>query len=192
MFVLIVESAEEAVKFYTEKLAFDIIDADISKEDDQTLSSTHLRKGKCFIQIRTPLVEELAEFSFIKRCASRCTCLYVEMKKGIERYFDRCNKKGIKIASELKTHPDGSKSFSIRDPFGIKLIFGQPSLQRSKITELSICGLIIKQSEIDLKNKTQTETLINKIVDHLKKFGILRRSGKKFAKHKIKEFALKR
>src|SRR5271163_2458532 len=123
--LVVVESVEEAVKFYTEKLAFDIVDLQTSSEPGNLLASAHLKKGKCFISFRTPQVEELAEFSFIKRCASRCVGLQVEMKKGLDKYFNRCQKKGLKITSEPRDQMDGHKSFSLRDPFGIKLVFSQ-------------------------------------------------------------------
>ena len=47
--VLIVDSVEEAIKFYTEKLAFDLVEAQLNKEGSQSLVSAHLRKGKCTI-----------------------------------------------------------------------------------------------------------------------------------------------
>lgn len=92
-FVLIVETVEEGVKFYTEKLGFDIVDLQESSENGRHLISARMHKGKCSIILRTPLVEELAAFSFIERCVNRCTGLYIEMKKGLEKYYQRCIKK---------------------------------------------------------------------------------------------------
>ena len=190
--VLIVDSVEDAVKFYTEKLAFDLTEARVSTENAHVLSFAQLRKGKCFIMIRLPSVEELAEFSFIKRCVSRCTCLYVEMKKGIEKYYDRCKKKGVKIATELKSTPDcpthpGCLSFSIRDPFGIKLIFSQPANEKIKLDSVDLAGLKIKRSEVAGKKTQELEDYIDRAIGHLKTFSVVRRAAKKFAKHKLKQ-----
>ena len=88
--LVVVDSVEEAVKFYTEKMAFDLVDAQVSPENSNLLIAAHVRKGKCHIIFRAPQVEELADFSFIKRCASRCAGLYVEVKKGLDRCFERC------------------------------------------------------------------------------------------------------
>ena len=185
--VIIVDSVEEAVKFYTEKLAFDLVDAQASKENRNSLLSAHIRKGKCFITFRTPYVEELAEFSFIKRCASRCIGLYIEMKKGLDRYFARCRKKGLNVLSEPKDTPDGYRNFTIRDPFGIKLIFAQPRE-----------GVVIKPNadfvgmNINLHSGAKEADLIADMIYHLKGMGILRRAGKKFAKLKIKQLQSKK
>lgn len=180
--LIIVDSVEEAVKFYTEKLAFDIVDLQLSKESPGTLQTAHVRKGKCFVSFRTPLVEELAEFSFIKRCASRCVGLYVEMKKGVEKYFDRCQKKGLKVVSDLKGMPDGSKNFAIRDPFGIKLVFNQVPEKGQVRVAPDLLGM-----HVDRQKKESV--LMGDMIDHLKKFGVLRRSAKKYSKLKLKQIA---
>jgi uncharacterized glyoxalase superfamily protein PhnB len=179
--LLIVDSVEEAVKFYTEKLAFDIASLEASKENPHTLAAAHLRKGKCFISFKTPQVEELAEFSFIKRCASRCIGLRAEMKKGIEKYFQRCQKKGLKVVTELK-ESDGVKSFAIRDPFGVKLIFLQPSEGKMRVSS-DFAG-----KPVDVRGRKETD-VVNEMVEHLRTFGILRRAAKKYAKLKIKQLS---
>jgi uncharacterized glyoxalase superfamily protein PhnB len=182
--LLIVDSVEEAVKFYTEKLAFDIVNLEASKENPSTLAAAHLRKGKCFITFKTPHVEELAEFSFIKRCASRCVGLRAEMKKGIEKYFQRCQKKDLKIVQELK-EADGVKSFAIRDPFGVKLVFAQPIEGKEAKPSNDVAGKII-----EIRGRKESD-VVSELVDHLKTFGILRRAAKKYAKLKIKQAASK-
>jgi len=86
--VIVVDSVENVIKFYTEKLGFDVVELctkDKSEQSENSLSYGRVKKGKCFIAFRLPSVEELAEFSFIKRCVSRSTGLYIEMKKGIEK-----------------------------------------------------------------------------------------------------------
>ncbi len=185
--LILVDAVEEAVKFYTEKLAFDITDLEVHKDTPTSLLAAHLRKGKCFITFRTPHVEELAEFSFIKRCASRCVGLQVEMKKGIEKYFARCQKKGVKVVNELKD-TDGYKSFALRDPFGTKLIFLQAIEGKDIKPSLTIAG--IKLSEQDLRTKKESD-IVTDIIDHVKTFSITRRAGKKFAKLKYKQLMKK-
>ena len=179
--VIIVDSVEDAVKFYTEKLAFDIVDAQASKENPGTLLSAHIRKGKCFVTFRTPYVEELAEFSFIKRCASRCIGLYIEMKKGLDKYFERCQKKGLQILSSPKDTPNGYRNFTLRDPFGIKLIVAQPREGVSAKPSNDFVGM-----HVDLSRGSEAD-IMSDMIHHLKGMGILRRAGKKFAKLKIKQ-----
>jgi uncharacterized glyoxalase superfamily protein PhnB len=185
--VLIVEAVEEGVKFYTEKLGFDLVDIQASPENEKILASARIKKGKCSITLRTPLVEELAAFSFIKRCVSRCTGLYVEVKKGLEKYYQRCVKKGVKVASELKKTECGNLSFSIRDPFGTLLVFAESCPK--EIPSLNILGIAIDKNAVQAKNSAYIKTTSDQIISNLKEFGILRRASKKFAKLKIKEIA---
>jgi catechol 2,3-dioxygenase-like lactoylglutathione lyase family enzyme len=181
--LLIVDSVEEAVKFYTEKLAFDVANLEASKENPHVLAAAHLRKGKCFISFKTPQVEELAEFSFIKRCVSRCVGLRVEMKKGIEKYFQRNQKKGLRVIAELK-ESDGVKSFAIRDPFGVKLIFVQPVEDKVHVSS-DVAGKIV-----EMRGRKEAD-VVNELVEHLRAFGILRRAAKKYAKLKVKQLTPK-
>jgi len=179
--LVIVDSVEEAIKFYTEKLAFDIADLQASKENSNTLTSAHLRKGKCIVIFKTPSVEELAEFSFIKRCASRCVGMHVEMKKGLDKYFQRCQKKGVKVLNEPKSMSDGTRSFVIRDPFGIKIVFAQQEGHKKASTDFA--GM-----QIELGKRKEVDS-VNDMVEHLKHFSILRRAAKKYAKLKLKQLA---
>lgn len=186
--LVIVDSVEEAVKFYTEKLAFDIDHLEVHKEQPGTLFYAHLRKGKCSIAFRTPHVEELAEFSFIKRCANRCVELHVELKKGLDKFFQRCQKKHLKIISEPHVQPDGHRNFSLRDPFGVKLIFSELPAGKSKKPSLEFTGMRLSEQDVAAKGGKLTDVLDN-MVDHLKKFGVLRRAAKKYAKLKIKQLS---
>jgi catechol 2,3-dioxygenase-like lactoylglutathione lyase family enzyme len=179
--VFIVDSVEEAVKFYTEKLSFDLIDLEEDKGGGNTLVSAHLRKDKCIVSFRAPQVEELAEFSFIKRCASRCVGVAVFMKKGIDKYYQRCSKKGLKIVSELKPI-NGCKEFSLRDPFGIKLIFIEPPAEVKTQQAVSVAGLSVSRADV----QRDIDATVDQIVARLKPFGILRRTAKKLAKIKLK------
>jgi len=187
--VLIIDSVEEGVKFYTEKLGFDLTNLKEGTEGEKHLVYAHLRKGKCGISLRTPQVEELAAFSFIKRCANRCTGFFVEMKKGIEKYYQKCLKKDLKIATELKTTDWGYKTFSIRDPFGTIISFGEPIKQSiAPLFKLEDFGMIIDREMINAKKIADINVQIENSVGYLKQFGISRRAGKKFAKLKVKSF----
>ena len=76
--VVVVESVRDAVKFYTEKLSFDVVLLETQEErGEHAIVAARLRKGKCFIHFRTATIDELAEFSVIKRCSSRCVLLQV-------------------------------------------------------------------------------------------------------------------
>jgi len=184
---LIVDSIESAVKFYTEKLSFDIIEICAKKEEDgsEVIHYAQIKKGKCFIMFRLPHVEEQAEFSFIKRCANRCTGLYVEMKKGLDKYFSRCNKKGVPIIHEVEEQPWGDRTFSIKDPFGFLLTFAQP-IENFVAKETLFCGLPIKKTTPSGQPRAE-EDLINEMVQHLKYFRIARRFAKKYAKVWLKQ-----
>lgn len=176
---IIVDSVEEAVKFYTEKLPFDIVELQTSSEGHQALSYAHLRKGKASVIFRTPYVEEFADFTFIKRCASRCVCLFVEVKKGVEKFYDKCKKRDLKIVTELKDCESGFKLFALKDPFGMKLVFAEP-----------IQGFVAKKPSdflgMSLAHTAGAEEQTDSMISHLKSFGILRRASKKYAKHFLK------
>lgn len=187
--VLVIDSVEEGVKFYTEKLGFDLADLKEGVEGEKHLVYAQLRKGKCGISLRTPQVEELAAFSFIKRCANRCTGFFVEMKKGIEKYYQKCLKKELKIASELKNTDWGYKTFSIRDPFGTEIMFGEPIKQSgAPLLKLDEFGMVVDREMIIAKKTADINAQIEKSVVYLKQFGISRRAGKKFAKLNVKSF----
>jgi len=186
--VLIVETVEEGVKFYTEKLGFDIVDLQESSENGRHLIYARLHKGKCSIILRAPLVEELAAFSFIKRCVNRCTGIYVEMKKGLEKYYQRCVKKGVKVVGELKKSEFGNMEFSIRDPFGTTLIFAESPAKDSH-QSFNVFGIAVDRNALKSKNAAYIKTTSDQLIGTLKEFGILRRASKKFAKAKLKELS---
>lgn len=186
--LVIVDSVEEAIKFYTEKLAFDIAGLEASKESAYTLNSAHLRKGKCGIIFRAPLVEELAEFSFIKRCSSRCVGFNIEIKKGLEKYFQRCQKKGLK-PTELRTR-DGYRHFSLRDPFGTKLVFSQLLEGTQPKPNIDFLGIPISEQDVAGRGRKEAD-IVDDMVEKLRNFGILRRAAKKYAKHVFKALTKK-
>lgn len=181
--IIIVDSVEEAIKFYTEKLAFDVVELSVNIHDPSILAFARLKKGKSAISFRVPQVEELAEFSFIKRCASRCLVVAFEVKKGLEKYYQRCIRKGLKVVNELKDGGDGYTSFSVRDPFGTKIIFSQPILGAKPQSLYTIAGLTLTPQDFE---KAREDDTVDKIIDHMRSFGLLRRASKKFAKHAFK------
>jgi len=184
--VVIVDSVEEAVKFYTEKLGFDIVELQGNQSDPRILDFSHVRKSKCGIIFRKPFVEEFAEFSFIKRCLSRCVGMTIELNKGIEAFFDRCQKKGVDVVRPLeRDEAQALLTFTIKDLFGIKLVFIQPLGGQAVQPNFNFHGYHIKKE--DLENLPQGEdALIDRMIDQLKAFGILRRAAKKYAKLKLK------
>lgn len=182
--VVVVDSVEKAIKFYTEKLGFDLIDASVDKESDQLLNYAELKKGKCHLLVRLPSVEELAEFSMIKRCTGRGVGVLVELKKGIEVYFARCLKKGLAIVSELRDEPWGAKSFSLKDPFGMRVTVVQP-ITSFKRNYANFCGQKLAHST---GNKFAADNAAQEsMIQWLKGFGILRRVSKKFSKLWLKK-----
>ena len=185
--VVIIDSVEEAVKFYTEKLSFDISDLRKSHEDKTSLAYVRLKKGKCFLIFRKPRIEELAEFSYIKRCVGRSIGLTIEIKNSIHKLFERYKKKGIKIVRTL-THDDITNvdSFVISDPFGIKITFIQPAEKPVVPASLHFFDLTLNQQERADINRAETIHL-DRMIEQLKNYKVLRRAAKKFAKTQLKE-----
>ncbi|KKP22958.1 MAG: hypothetical protein SZ59_C0004G0033 [candidate division TM6 bacterium GW2011_GWF2_28_16] len=183
--VLVVESVEKATKFYTEKLAFDVVELITEKNpgEDEQITYAHLRKGKCFLMLRAPHIEELAEFSFIKRCASRSVGIFIEMKKGLEKYFKKCEQKGVQIVQSLKDENYGYKTFAVKDPFGIKLTFAQ-KLENYKAPEHFLHSGLGKKDITG--NPAQDAQVIERMIKYLKTLGILRRASKKYSKNWVK------
>jgi uncharacterized glyoxalase superfamily protein PhnB len=184
----VVESVEKAVKFYTEKLGFDILDL-VSKnlEEKQVIIQATMKKGKCIIVFRRPKVGEMAEMSMIKHCVGRGAGILVEIKKDLEVFFDKIGKKNVSIGDELKRDPEqGIEFFSIKDPFGLKVVFYRQTSLPGTISPQTgnFCG--IKSFSEDLK-AGQKDSIALDIIATLKTFGILKRASKKFAKLWLKE-----
>ena len=178
--LFVVDSVEDAVKFYSEKLGFDIVELATKKEDSRCfVEYALLKKGKCFVCFRVPSMGELAEMSMVKHCAGRGAGIYVEMKKGLEKYLERCNKKGVLIVDQPKKQPWGEVTFSIKDPFGFKLTFAQPLEEGEWQPSNEFCGLgaIGKPEGEEAEAKVLEEMIV-----WLKGFGFLRRVAKKFSR----------
>jgi len=188
--VLVVDSVERAVKFYTEKLGFDVIGLMAEKEGEHYLDYAQLKKGKCFLMVRVPAVEELAEFSMIKRCTGRGAGMYIELKKGLDQYYERCKKKGVSILAEPKDYPWGARAFVTKDPFGLRLMFAEPIEGFRPAGKPDFCGMEIA---VDGKgNVVSSPELIEDMIRWLRGFGILRRVSKKYAKAWLKEMGGKK
>lgn len=186
--VVLVDSVEDAVKFYTEKLSFDLMDLALADGDSVMLASAVMRKGKFGITFRQPHVEELAAFSFIKRCANRCVYVTVDIKRDIERFFERCVKKGVKVTKTLSLFTSGAQGFIIRDPFGIELTFIQDTeLTIIPAREVSLCGFTVDHDA--LFDSNYHDRLAQDAIDRLRTIGIVRRAAKKLIKTKLKELA---
>lgn len=174
--VLVVDSVEDAVKFYSDKLAFDIVEL-YPTETKKAIAYALLRKGKCYISLRIPHVDELVEFSQVKYCMSRGSGVYAVMKKGLDKFFDRCKKKGVQIVDGIKEHRWGDRTFTVKDPFGFKLTFAEPVEGFSQQPN-NFCGFEVDSSRGD--------DAIDDMARYLKGFGISRRVSKKFAKTWLK------
>lgn len=176
--ILLVDSVEEAVKFYSDKLGFDIHHLE-EVEGGSALRLAKLHKGKCIIVFRVPNHDEVVEFSQIKYAATRGTGMFVEGKKGIEKYYARCRSKGVTIVEQLRKESRGYQTFTVKDPFGFKIEFAQ-RIEGYKKPHDSFMGLRVDRS----KNE---KTLTDELIKHVRRFGLSQRSSKKFVKAWLKE-----
>jgi uncharacterized glyoxalase superfamily protein PhnB len=178
---LIVDSVERAVRFYTDKLLFSIVELKTDEEGGTHIFYAEVRKGKVHVVLRQPVVDELAEFSLIRRCSGRSTGVVLEMKKGIDRYFSSCKKKGVLVSSNLRENEDGTKLFQIKDPFGLRLLFVQPGDEVEKYfcMQDKFCGTSVKDRKIVIKKDSDVP---EDLVSWLKGLGVSRRVAKKYIK----------
>ena len=172
--VLTVDSVEQGIKFYSDRLAFDIIDLQVSSSAP-VLGYAQLKKGKCSIVLRTPDQDELVEFSQIKHSKTRGAGIYMVMKKGLDKYYERCKKKNVQIELALQDRPWGHRTFQVRDPFGFKLVFAQPIDGFKKPYPYNFAGLTIDATKDEA-------SLLGEMCIHLKTYRISRRASKKYAK----------
>ena len=175
----IVDSVDKAVKFYTEKLSFDLIDLSTKKENgSEFINYALMRKGRCFVIFRMPSVGELADMSMMKHCANRGAGIFIELKKDIERYLDRFTKRGVNIIDQPKKNEAGIISFSIKDPFGFKIVFVQAPDDSALLTkEFGGMGHMEKPTTLD-----DEKSKIDSMVAYLKDFGLQRRVAKKYSR----------
>ncbi len=180
--LLIVDSVEKAVKFYTEKLLFSIVALECDEEGGVHLSKAEVRKGKFHVVFRLPSVDELAEFSMVRRCTGRSTAGIAIARKGIDSYYARCKKKGVESVV-IKTGSSGAVSaFSIKDPFGFRLVFAEfdDMLANPKVfNRENFCGMDVSKESIVIKEDIDVP---EDMIRWLKGLGISRRVAKKYIK----------
>lgn len=177
--LLVVDSLDKAIKFYTEKLLFNIVELKVGSEGGIHLTYAELRRGKCHLVLRMPIIDELAEFSMVRRCSGRAAGLVLELKRDIEHFYQSCRKKQLHIVSELNADGPEGRSFAIKDPFGLRLQFFQASAEQSKDqgrTQQSFVGLSLTKAAAS--GKSQDEVF----AAHLRTLGISRRAAKKYIK----------
>ena len=181
----VVDSVEKATKFYTEKLGFDVAEISSKKDEGRSfLDYSLVKKNKCFIGFRSPVVNEFAEMSMLKHSSGRGAGVYIEMRKGLEKYFERCSKKGVTISEPLKKQPWGHATFEVKDPFGLKLMFAEPLQDGEYKRDSNFCGMGIVQKPAGSDQELKT---IEDMILWLKGFGILRRAAKKYSKLWLKQ-----
>ena len=186
--LLVVESVEKAVKFYTERLGFSLSDITLQRDGECYLSSADVKKGNVILTLRSPAIEELAEFGMVKRCSGRSAGVFVELNRGIEKYFARCKKKGVPVIAELAKNGRGQLSFTARDPFGLKLVFVEKPIG-SKAVDLAVfsaASLAFTPEKIQAINSKDRHA-IDPMVDVLKDLGLLRRVSQKFVRSWLKQ-----
>jgi len=177
--LLIVDSVDKAVKFYTEKLSFDLIDFSTKKENGgEIMNHALLRKGRCFVMFRNPSVGELADMSMMKHCSNRGAGIFIELKKDIEKYIDRFVKRGVNVVDQPKKNEYGVISFTIKDSFGFKITFVQaPSDSALLSKEFGSMGHMEKPITLD-----DEKSKIDSMISYLKDFGLQRRVAKKYSR----------
>ncbi len=181
--VLIVDSVEKAIKFYTEKLLFSIVGLECDDEGGVHLSRAEVKKGKFNIIFRLPSIDELAEFSMVRRCTGRAAAVVAIAKKGIDRYYKGCKKKGLEVFIKTENKNGSVISFGLKDPFGLRLLFteiDEEIVGTTAFNRNSFCGMDMQGQTISKKDKNSEAS--EKMVKWLRGFGISRRVAKKYIK----------
>lgn len=185
--VVLVSSVQDVIKFYTEKLAFDIVDLDVENEELQVV---RLRKGKFLITFKRPSIKESVEFSFIKGSPTRGLTISIEVTKDLDKLLTRYEKKDLPLTIVSKDDNDMVTAFTVKDPFGLRLNFFQgetPVVAHSREIDP-----IIESAAEKVKSKTvkvasgSQEKVFNNTVERLQSYGIVRRAAKKFCKSKLR------
>lgn len=186
--LLVVESVEKAIKFYTERLGFSLTDVVIERDGDCYISSADVKKGNVILVLRAPAIEELAEFGMVKRCSGRSAGIVLELNQGLEKYYTRCIKKSVPIVSELTKNSLGQFTFVARDPFGLRLVFVEklPGKSSVDLSLFSPCNVILSKEKL-LSINSKDKIAIDPMVDALKNLGLLRRVSQKFVRAWLKQ-----
>lgn len=186
--LLVVESVEKAIKFYTERLGFSLTDVIIKRDGDLYISSADVKKGNVILVLKAPAIEELAEFGMVKRCSGRSAGVVVELNRGLEKYYARCKKKSVPIVSELTKNAMGNLCFTARDPFGLKIVFVEKLTGTSSVDAnvFAPCNLMLSKEKL-LAVDPKDKIAIDPMVDALKDLGLLRRVSQKFVRGWLKQ-----
>lgn len=190
--LLVVESVEKAIKFYTERLGFSLTDVTIQRDGDCYISSADVKKGNVILVLKAPAIEELAEFGMVKRCSGRSTGVFVELNRGLEKYYARCKKKGVPVVSELHKNAQGNYTFTARDPFGLRLVFVEKLVGTLTVDAglFAPCNVQIPREKL-LSVDPKDKIAIDPFVDALKDLGLLRRVSQKFVRGWLKQIRAK-
>jgi uncharacterized glyoxalase superfamily protein PhnB len=175
----VVDSVLSATRFYTEKLGFDVQEIVLAPQSDRRFSYVMLKKGKCKVIFREPHESEQIEYSQVKHCVGRGAGFFVLLKKNIDEFFEKCQKKDVSIVDKLGYHTDKYRTFSVKDPFGIRVTFA-----------LEIEGYVEPKEEflgIRVDWSKPKEDLQEHLSKHLGALGIRRRASKKYAKLWVKK-----
>ena len=175
---VLVDSVVDAVRFYTQQMFFDIIELRVSGRDRARLGYAHLRKGKCTIVFREPSIDESPEFSQIKHCLGRGVVLRIEVASNIERWYERCCTKDVKILKVLQSGIDGL-FFVCKDPFGLRLMFYQETPQE-KIVVQDIAQQVYGTTSV------AHDMLVEVLVQKLHGYGVPRRAAKKYGRRALR------
>lgn len=186
-FFLIVDSVESAIKFYAEKLLFTVTNIGVEFGANSYINYAELRRGKCFLVLRAPALTELADFSMVRRLNNRAVGMYLELKDGLEDFFQTCKKKKVNVTSDIARHSQGYAFFHAQDPFGTRLYFYQKDDTRVFTNKDKMTFFGLKLTE-DMLAKMDSAKLPQVVLDHLKGFGLSRRVAKKFIKAWLKRF----
>lgn len=181
-YFLVVDSVESAIKFYAEKLLFTITDIGVESGANSFVNYAEMRRGKCFLVLRSPLVTELADFSMVRRLNNRASGLYLEIKKGLESFLKNCRKKKLNVVSELTRHPMGYAYFQIVDPFGSRLYFYQWDNGEGRQKNIDGKDFFGFKMTPDLWVSLKKGKVSQDVLDHLKYLGLTRRVAQKFIK----------
>ncbi len=119
--ILIVNDLTKTIAFYKENLSFDV-------ERTET-NFASLRTGDTkFMFMAVKCLDDHPDRSFVEQVLTTKlgvgVDLYLEVD-DVSHLYESLKSKGVKILYELHTMPWGAREFSIEDPDGYKLTFGQ-------------------------------------------------------------------
>jgi PhnB protein len=118
--IINVDSVDEALRFYSEKLGFERVMGVVGK-DGAFDFVTVVRSGVRIMFGRAP--EPMAGTAPTRD--RKPVEIYVEVE-DVQRFHDDVRRAGIEITTPLTTQWWGDRTFTIQDPYGYTLWFYQP------------------------------------------------------------------